>query len=57
MARVLGAQEGLRGMGHLWTCSIRDSQVRRGVRSSVSTDRVADGAWHRIGTHILNIIL
>lgn len=51
MARALGAQEGLRGMGYLWTYSIRDSQGRRGGYSSV------DRAWHKIGIHILNTIL
>lgn len=51
MARALGAQEGLRGMGYLWTYSIRDSQGRRGAYSSV------DRAWHKIGIHILNNIL
>lgn len=36
MARILGAMEGLRGMGHLWTCSVRDSQGGRGRGSSFS---------------------
>lgn len=51
MARVLGAQEGLRGMGYLWTCSTRDSQGRKGDYSSVGR------AWHKIGIHLLNTIL
>lgn len=36
MARILGAGEGLRGMGHLWTWAVRDSQGRRGRWSSIS---------------------
>lgn len=53
MARILGAGEGLRGMGHLWTWAVRDSQGRRGRWSSFSMGQGLAENWHGIGIHIV----
>lgn len=52
-----GLRRDSEGWGHLWTCSIRDPQGRRGDVVQSPQGSVAGKAWHGIEIHKLNIVL